>query len=152
MSPFLINFYKGMRLLTAAEKREFPMQTHAQEEEEVVSANEVNTDPRSKQINLPPRRTERSRDRREEGSSKRRKLLEVVVTEECEPSTVSIKLRSPNVWAMTKVKARQLVLEAKSSTESRVDALQGQPNPEVGAELNVEAVGRKKEVPMEKDL
>lgn len=54
---FLINFYRGVRLLTAIKRREFPMRTHTQEVEEVVSANEVNTDPEDEQITSRSRRT-----------------------------------------------------------------------------------------------
>ncbi|OAE32897.1 hypothetical protein AXG93_399s1050 [Marchantia polymorpha subsp. ruderalis] len=52
----------------------------------------------------------------------------------------------------TKMKARQLILEADSSTKSRAAALQGRPNPEVGAKLNVETVVKEKEVLVKKDL
>lgn len=44
LSPFLINFYRGMNLLTAEESRTFPMRNVEQEEEELVLANEVNLD------------------------------------------------------------------------------------------------------------
>lgn len=41
-----------MGLLTDSERKEFPIQTHAQDGEDVLSANEVNTDPEYEQINL----------------------------------------------------------------------------------------------------
>lgn len=44
LSPFLINFYWGMNLLTAEESRSFPMRNVEQEGEEVVLANEVDSD------------------------------------------------------------------------------------------------------------
>lgn len=71
-------------MLTDAKRREFPMRTHAQDEEEILSANELNTDPEDELINSPPGRTEQSRDRQEEMSRKRRKLQEIAVTEERE--------------------------------------------------------------------
>ncbi|OAE18889.1 hypothetical protein AXG93_3022s1130 [Marchantia polymorpha subsp. ruderalis] len=50
------------------------------------------------------------------------------------------------------MKARQLILEADSSTESRAAALQGRTNPEMGTELNGETEVKEKEVLVEKDL
>ncbi|OAE26839.1 hypothetical protein AXG93_4339s1000 [Marchantia polymorpha subsp. ruderalis] len=44
LSLFLINFYRGMNLLTGEESRAFPMRNVEQEGEEVVLANEVNSD------------------------------------------------------------------------------------------------------------
>lgn len=61
LSPFLINFYRGMGLLTSEERRKFLLQIQAQEEEEVVSANEVDTNPKDEPISLPPQRRERPR-------------------------------------------------------------------------------------------
>ncbi|OAE27200.1 hypothetical protein AXG93_1598s1020 [Marchantia polymorpha subsp. ruderalis] len=52
MWQFLINFYSGMGLLTDVEKK-FALQTHAQDEEEILSANEVDNDTEDKQIDLP---------------------------------------------------------------------------------------------------
>ncbi|OAE24885.1 hypothetical protein AXG93_2931s1280 [Marchantia polymorpha subsp. ruderalis] len=53
---------------------------------------------------------------------------------------------------MTKVKARRLILEADSSTESSVDASQGCHTLEEEAELEVETVVREKDGPLEKDI
>ncbi|OAE24322.1 hypothetical protein AXG93_4835s1000 [Marchantia polymorpha subsp. ruderalis] len=88
----------------------------------------------------------------EEERSQKRKIQEVVVTEERVRRTVFIKLRSPNARARTKMKARRLILEANSSTESRAAASQERLNPEAETELNKEIVVREKEVPVEKNL
>ncbi|OAE32406.1 hypothetical protein AXG93_3671s1250 [Marchantia polymorpha subsp. ruderalis] len=47
-----------MGLLTYAERKEFSMQTHTEDGEYFLSANEINTDPEDKQINSSPGRTE----------------------------------------------------------------------------------------------
>lgn len=47
-----------MGLLTYAERKEFSMQTHTEDGEYFLSANEINTDPENKQINSSPGRTE----------------------------------------------------------------------------------------------
>lgn len=44
-------------MLTDVKRKEFLMQYQAQDEEEVLSANEVNTDLEDEHINLLPRRT-----------------------------------------------------------------------------------------------
>lgn len=128
------------------------MRTHVQEGEKVVSANEVNTDSKDEQIVAPSRRIEQSRGRQEERPRKRRKTQEAAVPKERVRRTVSIKLRSPNARARTKMKARRLILEADNNTESRTAASQGRPNLEAGTELNEETLGREKEVPVTKDL
>ncbi|OAE26578.1 hypothetical protein AXG93_269s1030 [Marchantia polymorpha subsp. ruderalis] len=125
------------------------MQTHAQEGEEVVSANEVNTDLEDKQISLPPKRIERHRGRHESRPRKRRRTHEVAVYEERVRWATPIKLKSPNSRARSKMKARQLIQEADSSTESMADASQGRSTPEAGVELNRM---REKEALVEKDL
>ncbi|OAE23928.1 hypothetical protein AXG93_1217s1400 [Marchantia polymorpha subsp. ruderalis] len=51
--PSTVRVSRGMGLLTAEERREFQMRTHAQEGEEVMSANEINTDLEDEQIRLP---------------------------------------------------------------------------------------------------
>lgn len=43
-----------MGLLTAEEKKEFPLRTEAREGEEVVSANELNTNSEDEPISSPP--------------------------------------------------------------------------------------------------
>ncbi|OAE31242.1 hypothetical protein AXG93_2356s1070 [Marchantia polymorpha subsp. ruderalis] len=136
-SPSTVRVSRKMRLLTTVERRKFLMQTHAQEGEEVVSVNEINTDQEDEQINLPLWRTERSKYRREERPRKRRKLPEVAETEERERMTVPINFKSFNARARTKVKPRQLILEADRSTESKAAASQGHTKPEAGVELNV---------------
>lgn len=100
-----------------------------------LSANKINTDPEDKQINSPSGRTEVPRDRREERSRKRRKLQEIAVTEERERKPIPTNFRTPNARARMKVKARQLILEADSSTESSVAASQGRHTSKEGAEL-----------------
>lgn len=74
------------------------------------------------------------------------------MTKERERRSVLTKFRTPNAKAMTKVKARRLILEADSSTESSVDASQGCHTLEEEAELEVETVVRDKDGPLEKDL
>ncbi|OAE29826.1 hypothetical protein AXG93_901s1000 [Marchantia polymorpha subsp. ruderalis] len=71
---------RGMGLLTAEERREFPLQTEAHEGEEVVSANEVNTGPEDESISLAPQRRERPRGRHESRPRKRRETQEVDVS------------------------------------------------------------------------
>ncbi|OAE31106.1 hypothetical protein AXG93_576s1000 [Marchantia polymorpha subsp. ruderalis] len=66
--------------------------------------------------------------------------------------TNSHQVRLPNARARTNVKARRLILEADSNTESSVAALQGRPDSEAGAELNVKTAVREKEVLVEKYL
>ncbi|OAE23227.1 hypothetical protein AXG93_4670s1000 [Marchantia polymorpha subsp. ruderalis] len=138
-----------MGLLTAEERREFLLQTKAQEGEEVVSANEVNTDAEDEPISSPPQRRERPRGRHESRPRKRRRTHEVVVSEERIRRAVLIKLRSSNSRARSKMKARRLILEADSSTESRAAASRGRPTPKAGAEVNMV---REKEATVEKDL
>lgn len=116
----------------------------------MVSANEVNTNPEDEQINLPLRRTKCTRDRQKERPRKRRKFNIVAVTEKSVRKIVPIKLRSRNAQARTKMKARQLILEANSNMENRAAASQGQSTP--GTELNEETVVREKKVPVEKYL
>lgn len=73
------------------------------------------------------------------------------MTEERERMIVPIKLKLPNFLARTKMKARQLILEADSSTKSKAAASQRRPNPKVGAKLNVETVVKENEVLVKKD-
>ncbi|OAE32398.1 hypothetical protein AXG93_3671s1170 [Marchantia polymorpha subsp. ruderalis] len=54
LSPFLINFYRGMNLLTAEENSAFPLRNIAQEGEEVMRANEVDSDLEGEQCISPP--------------------------------------------------------------------------------------------------
>lgn len=65
---------------------------------------------------------------------------------------VSTKLKTPNARAKTKVKARQLILEADSSTESSVAASQDRLTLAKWAKLEAEIVVREKDVPLEKNL
>ncbi|OAE30601.1 hypothetical protein AXG93_2909s1040 [Marchantia polymorpha subsp. ruderalis] len=65
---------------------------------------------------------------------------------------VSTKLKTPNARAKTKVKARQLILEADSSTESSVAASQDHLTLAKWAKLEAEIVVREKDVPSEKNL
>lgn len=62
--------------------------------------------------------------------------------------TASIKLRSPNSRARSKMKGRRLILEADNNTESRAAVLRGRPTPEAGAKLNMM---REKEAPVKKE-
>ncbi|OAE22020.1 hypothetical protein AXG93_4780s1010 [Marchantia polymorpha subsp. ruderalis] len=125
LSPFLINFYRRMGLLTKTEQKKFPLQTHAHDGDETLSANEVDTSQEEAQLALRSGRTDGPRDRREERPQKRRKLQKVAVSKvrDCQP--VLTKLKTPNAWPRMKVKARPLILEDVSSTESSVVALQG---------------------------
>ncbi|OAE30458.1 hypothetical protein AXG93_942s1010 [Marchantia polymorpha subsp. ruderalis] len=89
------------------------------EGKEVVSAKEVITDPEDEQISSPPQRIERPMGRHESQPRKRRRIHEVAMSKERVCRAVPIKLRSPNSRDGSKMKARRLIMEADSSTESR---------------------------------
>lgn len=105
LCTFLINFYRGMDLLTADESKEFPLQNVAQEGEEVVSANDVDTDLEGEPRNLPKQRRKRPRGRQESQPKKRRRIDEAVVAEERLRRAAPLELRSPNSRARSKMKA-----------------------------------------------
>ncbi|OAE20310.1 hypothetical protein AXG93_1084s1020 [Marchantia polymorpha subsp. ruderalis] len=145
LSPFVINFYRGMELLTDAEKKKFPLQTHAQDEEEILSANEVDTDSKDEQIDSPQGRTNEPRERRKERPRKRRKLQEVAVSKARDYRQVSIKLRTPNARAMTKVKADKSMKTSVAASQGRLISAQW-------AELEAETTVREKDGPSKKNL
>lgn len=60
LSPFFIHFYKGMGLLTPAEIEAFPTREVPREGEEVVVANEVNSDLEGEPRNSRQQRRKRS--------------------------------------------------------------------------------------------
>lgn len=72
LSPFFINFYRGMNLLTAEESTAFPIRNVEQEGEEVVLANEVNSDLEGKPRSSPQQRRKRSRGRQDSQPRKKR--------------------------------------------------------------------------------
>ncbi|OAE24377.1 hypothetical protein AXG93_4343s1460 [Marchantia polymorpha subsp. ruderalis] len=150
-----INGYRTigrMGLLSDAEKKKFPLQTHAQDGEEILSANEVDTDQEDEQIDSIPGRIDGPRDKREERPWKRRKLQEVAVSKARDCRPVSTKLMMPNARARMKLKARRLILKSDSSTESSVAASQGRLTSTEWAELEAETDVREKDGPSEKDL
>ncbi|OAE18885.1 hypothetical protein AXG93_3022s1090 [Marchantia polymorpha subsp. ruderalis] len=127
LSPFLINFYRGMDLLTVDESRVFLLRNVAEEGEEVVSANEVDTDPEGELHNLPQQRRKRPKGKQESRPRKRRRIDEAVVAEERWRRAASLELRLTNSRAKSKIKASRLILEADSSTESRAATSRGHP-------------------------
>lgn len=65
---------------------------------------------------------------------------------------VPMKLKSTNVRACTKMKARRLIIDDDSSTEGSVAALQGRPTSAEWAELEAGVVGTEEEGPSERSL
>lgn len=97
------------------------MRTQSQEGEEVVSANEVNTDVEEEPISSPSQRREQPRGRHESRPLKRRRTHEIVVSEvKRVRQAASIKLRSSNSRAWSKMIARRY---RKRTTALRVELL-----------------------------
>lgn len=86
LSPFLVNFYRGMGLLTVEEQKKFSLHTHAVDEDETHGANKVDVDQEDTQLALLLRRADRTRVRVEKQSQKRRKLQEVAILETLDQS------------------------------------------------------------------
>ncbi|OAE32242.1 hypothetical protein AXG93_1089s1070 [Marchantia polymorpha subsp. ruderalis] len=68
--------------------------------------------------------------------SRREKKIHIAIRGLGRRRGASIKLRSPNSRAKSKMKAKRLILEADSSTESRAAVARGRPTREAGAEVN----------------
>ncbi|OAE34875.1 hypothetical protein AXG93_1587s1060 [Marchantia polymorpha subsp. ruderalis] len=121
------------------------LSTHAYDGDEILSANEVDTDQEDQQINSHPGKTDGLRDRREERPQKRMRLKEVVVFEVRDRRTVHTKLKTPNALTKTQVKARRLILEDGSSTKSSVVASQGRLTSAKWAKLEAKTTVREKD-------
>lgn len=70
-----------MGLLTAAKQKKFSLQTHAEDGDEILDANKVDTDQEDTQLALPLGMVDGTKDRVEERPLKRRKLHEVAILE-----------------------------------------------------------------------
>lgn len=149
MSPFLIYFYRGMGILTPTESRDFPPLEMLQEGEEVVLANEVNSDLEVESRNLPQKRKKRCKSRQDSQPRKKRRIDEAAVAEERLRRTAPIDMQSPNFRVRSKMKARRLILGEDSSTESRRATARGRFIRE--ARL-VAITNREKEVPVARSL
>ncbi|OAE19727.1 hypothetical protein AXG93_2958s1010 [Marchantia polymorpha subsp. ruderalis] len=125
LSSFFINFYRGMGILTLVENRDFPPREVPQEGEEVVLANEVNSDLEVKPRNSLKQRRKRSRGRQDSQPRKRRSIDEAAVVEKRLRRAAPIEMRSPDFWSRSKMKVMRLILEEYSSTESRRAATRG---------------------------
>ncbi|OAE22842.1 hypothetical protein AXG93_2100s1020 [Marchantia polymorpha subsp. ruderalis] len=90
LSLFLINFYRGMGLLTAAEQNKFLLHTHTKDGDETLGANKVNTDQEDTQLALTSGSADGTGDRGEERPQKRRKLQEIAVLETLDQSEVVV--------------------------------------------------------------
>ncbi|OAE18236.1 hypothetical protein AXG93_2027s1000 [Marchantia polymorpha subsp. ruderalis] len=117
LSPFLINFYRGMNLLTAEESRAFPLWEVEQEGEETVLANEVNADLESEPQSTPQQRRKRPRGWHDPQPRKKRQVDEASVREVRLQRTALFALRNPDSRARSKMKARRLILDEDSSPE-----------------------------------
>lgn len=147
LSSFLINFYRGMGILTPVENRDFPPREVPQEGKEVVLANEVNSDLEVKPRNSLKQRRKRSRGRQDSQPRKSRSIDEAAVVEERLRRAAPIEMRSPDFWARSKMKVMRLILEEYSSTESRRAATRGCSVQEAGP---VAITDTEKEVSVEK--
>lgn len=124
-------------MLTIAKSREFPSREVTQEGKEVVRTNEVDTDSKGEPRNsLQPRR-KRPRVRQESMPRKTRRIDKAAVEEERLRRASPVKLRAPNFWARSKMKARRLILEADNSIESMAAVARGQTTLGVRAKVNM---------------
>ncbi|OAE21092.1 hypothetical protein AXG93_3661s1170 [Marchantia polymorpha subsp. ruderalis] len=112
----------GINLLTAEESRSFPLQNVAQEVDEVVLTNEINSDFEGKPRSSPKQRRKRPRGRQDLQPRKKRRIDEAVVAEKRLQRTAPIAMRSSDFRARSKMKVRRLILEKDSSPESRSTA------------------------------
>ncbi|OAE29439.1 hypothetical protein AXG93_4548s1160 [Marchantia polymorpha subsp. ruderalis] len=148
-----------MGLLIATKKKKSPLQKHAKDGDETLGANEIYTDQEDTQLGFLSGRVERPRNRVEERPQKRRKLEEVAVLETLDQRVkmrvrqpLPIKLRTANVRARTKMKARRVILVDGSSTESSVAASQGRFTSAEWEELEADVTRTEEEGPSERDL
>ncbi|OAE28487.1 hypothetical protein AXG93_115s1780 [Marchantia polymorpha subsp. ruderalis] len=116
-----------MGLLIPAEIEVFP----SREVEEVVLANESNSDLESEPRNSPQQRRKRSPCRQDSQPRKRRRIDEAAVADRLR-RTALIEMQSSDFRTKSKMKARRLILEEDSSTESRRAVLRGRPVQEAG--------------------
>ncbi|OAE31884.1 hypothetical protein AXG93_2834s1150 [Marchantia polymorpha subsp. ruderalis] len=79
LSPFFINFYRGMGLLTEAEKRKFPLEKEiaGSDDESVSGDNEVVNDENNIEHALPSAEVDKSKDDIEEQLAKRQQKLQM---------------------------------------------------------------------------
>lgn len=141
-----------MDLLTAAEQKRFSLQTHAIDGDELRGANEYDTDQEDTQLALSSVKANRLGDDVEGGPHKRRKLQELAILKMidhcariCVRIPVPTKLRSTNVQARTKMKARGLFIDDDDSTEVSVAASQERLTSAEWAELEAEIAGMEEE-------
>ncbi|OAE24796.1 hypothetical protein AXG93_3086s1030 [Marchantia polymorpha subsp. ruderalis] len=152
---------RGMGLLMEAKQKQFLLQTKAVDGDETWSGNAVDTEKDDTQQALPLAKVDKVNkleDEVEERSQKKRKLKRVAISETidhcagiCVRRSVSTKLRSANVRACSKIKAKQLLIEEEDSTNCSEAASQGRITPAEWVELEAK-VACTKEGPFEKEV
>ncbi|OAE18392.1 hypothetical protein AXG93_3632s1000 [Marchantia polymorpha subsp. ruderalis] len=127
LSPFSINFYKGMRLLTDAEQKKFQLQTHAEDGDETLDANDVDTDQEETQLALPLEMADGPMDQVEERPQKRRDWAEMEAdaagTEKEGPLERGIR---PSDWRPSAAVESGAPKEAKGKKVDKDEGTQGQ--------------------------
>lgn len=133
LTPFFLNFCRGMRLLTAAEQKRFPLMTKIVDDKEALEGTEVANEEDDIAIALPSAEADKSEYVIEEHPKKRRKLQRVTTLELIDQRaelrvrrSVPTKLRSMNVRARSKIKARRPRIEEEDSISVV------KPNPSAG--------------------
>lgn len=92
LTLFLINIYRSMRILTPAEIEAFP----SREGEEVVLANEVNSDLEGKPRDSFQKRRKRFRGRQDSQPRKKRRIDEAAIVEDRLRCVTPVEMRSPD--------------------------------------------------------
>ncbi|OAE29585.1 hypothetical protein AXG93_4003s1060 [Marchantia polymorpha subsp. ruderalis] len=106
-------------MMTTEERRVFPMRNVEHAREEVVLANEVNSDLEGEPLSSPQQRRKRPRGRHDSQPRKKRRIDEATVDEVRLHRTALFAMRAPDFRARSKMKARRLILDDDSSHESK---------------------------------
>lgn len=113
-----------MGLLTAAEQKQFPLETEIATEEEAREDNEVANKEDNIALALPSANVDKSEEAVEKCPKKSRKLQRVTTLELIDQRVelrisrpISTKMRSANVRARSKMKIRRLRIEEEDNTE-----------------------------------
>lgn len=124
LSPFFINFYRGMMLLTISEQKKFPLEREIAADEVALGGNEIANEEDDIALALTLAEVKKLKDEIKE-RPKKSKILQQVTTSELIDQRVELsvqrsvptKMRSRNVSARSKMKARRRRIEKEGSTD-----------------------------------